>query len=175
MASVLLLLDVQRNMLEPPAPVPAAGVVSAVIADLLKRARAAGAPVVHVRNCGSGDDPDVPGTPGWELVHEVRAGEHVVDKCAPDAFADTHLSTLVPPGADVVIAGMQSEHCVGATALSALRRGHHVTLVRGAHATYDARVPAAVLARQVEEGLRAAGVAVLDRQAVTFGRPFAKR
>jgi hypothetical protein len=45
--------------------------------------------------------------------------------------------------------------------------------VRGAHATYDSRVPAAVVSRQVESGLREAGIAVLDRQAVTFAQPAA--
>ncbi len=170
MSSVLLLVDVQRNMLLPPTPVPAAAVVSAAIGDLLRRARAAGAGIVHVRNCGAEGDPDVPGAPGWELVNDVRDGEPVVDKRAPDAFAGTELASLLPEGADVVLAGMQSEYCVGATALSAQRRGHHVTLVRGAHATYDGELPAAVVARQVEAGLRAAGVAVLERQAVTFAR-----
>jgi nicotinamidase-related amidase len=168
MSTVLLLVDVQRNMLLPPTPVPAAGVVSAAIEDLLRRARKADALVVHVRNCGTDGDPDVPGTPGWELVHEVRPGEHVVDKHAPDAFAGTALGALIPQGAEVVVAGMQSEFCVGATALAALHRGHHVTLVRGAHATYDGELPAAVVSRQVEEGLREAGVSVLDREAVTF-------
>jgi nicotinamidase-related amidase len=173
MTSVLLLVDVQRNMLLPPAPVPAAGVVSAAIGDLLRRARAAGAMVVHVRNCGTDGDPDVPGSPGWELVHDVLPGEHVVDKRAPDAFAGTELASLLPEGSEVVVAGMQSEYCVGATALAAVRRGHRVTLVRGAHATYDSRVPATVVSRQVESGLREAGIAVLDRQAVTFAQPVA--
>jgi nicotinamidase-related amidase len=168
MNTVLLLVDVQRNMLFPPTPVPSAGVVSFAIEDLLRRAREAGALVVHVRNCGTDGDPDVPGAPGWELVHEVRSGEHVVDKHAPDAFAGTELGSLIPQGADVVLAGMQSEICVGATAMAALHRGHHVTLVRGAHATYDGGLPAAVVSRQVEEGLREAGVSVLNRQAVTF-------
>ena len=67
---MLLFVDVQRNMLEPPAPVPAADPVSAALATLLERARAAGAPVIHIRNNGSEVDPDLPGSPGWELVHQ---------------------------------------------------------------------------------------------------------
>jgi nicotinamidase-related amidase len=170
MNTVLLLVDVQRNMLLPPTPVPSAGVVSHAIDDLLRRAREAGALVIHIRNCGTDGDPDVPGTPGWELVHEVLPGEHVIDKRAPDAFAGTDLGAVIPQGAAVVVAGMQSEFCVGATALAALHRGHPVTLVRGAHATYDGELPAAVISRQVEEGLRDAGVSVLERRAVTFAQ-----
>ena len=69
MTSVLLLVDVQRNMLEPPEPVPEAGPVGEAIRVLLGRARSAGTTVIHVRNNGDDDDPDAPGTPGWELVH----------------------------------------------------------------------------------------------------------
>ncbi len=134
MASVLLMVDVQRNMLLPPEPVP-----------------------------------DARGTPGWELVHEVRDGERVVDKHEPDAFAGTALSRLIPASAAVVVAGMQSELCVRETSLSALRRGHRVTLVRGAHATYDGKDPADTTSRRIEEELATAGVSVVDRDDVAFG------
>ncbi|MGK5529601.1 isochorismatase family protein [Streptomyces sp. URMC 129] len=163
MASVLLLLDVQKNMLLPPAPVLGAEAVSAAIGDLLDRARAAGSLVVHLRNCGAVGDPDEPGTPGWELVHETRDGEPVVDKREPDAFAGTRLASLIPAGSGIVVAGLQSEFGVRATARAALDRGHRVVLVRGAHGTYEARVP-----RETEAELRAAGVTVADPEAVRF-------
>jgi hypothetical protein len=57
---------------------------------------------------------------------------------------------------------------VRATSLSALRRGHTVTLVRGAHATYDGDTPAKETSQRVEEELAAAGVAVVDPAGVTF-------
>ncbi|GAA4437901.1 hypothetical protein GCM10023148_44850 [Actinokineospora soli] len=124
MAEVLVLVDVQRNMVRPPTPVPGAEEIDAAVTTLLTRARIAGAQVVHVRNNGGTGDPDETGTPGWELVHDVVGGEHIVDKAESDAFAGTELADLVPPGARLVVAGMQSEYCVRATALSALRRGH---------------------------------------------------
>jgi nicotinamidase-related amidase len=162
------MIDVQRNMLEPPLPVPAAGGVGAVIRDVLAQARAAGAQVVHVRNNGPEDAPDAPGSDGWELVHEVRAGEPLVDKWVPDSFADTGLDKLLPAGSPVVVVGMQSEYCVQATCLAAVARGHQVTLVRDAHATYDDDVPAADAARRVEDELRAAGVMVLGSEDLRF-------
>lgn len=168
MAAVLLLVDVQKNMLLPPQPVPDAEAVGAAISGLLDRARSAGATVVHIRNNGGENDPDAPGLPGWELVHEVRAGEHLVDKEEGDAFAGTPLADLVPTSAELVVAGMQSEYCVRETSLSALRRGHQVTLVRGAHATYDGQTPAEEVARQVEEELRAAGASVANPVDVSF-------
>ncbi|RKN37915.1 isochorismatase family protein [Streptomyces hoynatensis] len=157
MSDALLLVDVQRNMLLPPAPVLGAARVGARLGRLLEAARAAKVPVFHVRNCGPEGEPDEPGAAGWELVHEVRRGERVVDKGECDAFEGTALGELLPAGAELVVAGMQSEFCVRGTALGALRRGHRVALIRGAHATYDAAVPAAV-----EEELRAAGVLVAD-------------
>jgi nicotinamidase-related amidase len=168
MTSVLLLVDVQQNMLLPPAPVPGAAAVSAAIEDVLGDARSAGAVVVHIRNNGGEDDPDAPGTSGWELVHEVHAGEHVVDKHEQDAFAGTPLSDLIPASAEVIVVGMQSEYCVRETSLSALRRGCQVTLVRAAHATYDGDVPAETTSHRIEVELGAAGVSVLDRVDVTF-------
>jgi nicotinamidase-related amidase len=168
MTSVLLLVDVQRNMLEPPTPVPDAAAVSAAIEDILSRARAAGTPVVHIRNNGGAGDPDESGTPGWELTHEVRDGEPVVDKHQADAFAGTPLAELLPASADLVVVGMQSEYCIRATSLSALDRGHRVSVVCGAHATYPDQEPAEKISQQVEEELGAAGAAIVDRAQVTF-------
>ncbi len=165
------MIDVQRSMLEPPEPVPAAPAVSGVIGDLLGRARAAGAIVIHVRNNGTEDDPDLPGAPGWELVHEVRQGEHVIDKYEPNSFADTGLSKLLPSGADLVVVGMQSEYCVRATSLAALEQGHTVMLVRGAHATYDGALPASAIAQQVEAELTGLGVSLVDDHEVVFRAP----
>ncbi|GLU45809.1 isochorismatase family protein [Nocardiopsis ansamitocini] len=168
MTTVLLLIDVQRNMLQPPEPVPAAAEVAPVLADLLERARFAGAPVVHVRNNGGPDDPDETGTFGWELVCRPRTGELVVDKTEPDAFSGTPLAGLLPVGASVVIAGMQSEFCVRATARAAMRRGHPVTLVRGAHATYDDAAPAHGISQDVEKELVHEGAALADLDEVRF-------
>lgn len=168
MASVLLMVDVQRNMLEAPTPVPEAEPVSAAIREVLDRAREADAMIVHIRNNGGSGDADAPGTPGWELVHDVRDGEHIIDKQEHDAFSGTKLAELIPEESDVVMVGMQSEFCIRATALAALRRDHHVTLVRGAHATYHGEVPAAETSRQIDLVLGAAGVDITDPDKVTF-------
>ena len=157
---VLLLIDVQRNMLEPPTPVPDAASVGAAIAGILQTAREAGATVIHVRNNGTDGDPDQPGTDGWQLIHDVRDGEPVVDKTTSDSFAGTDLADFVRDGAPVIAVGMQSEYCVRATSLASLARGHAVTVVSGAHATYDDDKPAADISRDVESELRAAGATI---------------
>lgn len=163
MTSVLLLVDVQADMLLPPEPVPDAATVGPAIRHVLDQARAAGATVVHIRNTGGPDDPDEPGTPGWELVNQPHAGEPVLDKTTGDAFASTDLADRIPSDATVVVIGMQSEFCIQDTALGALDRGHPVTLVRGAHSTYDDGVAA-----QVEADLAGKGVTVVDPADLTF-------
>lgn len=163
MTSVLLVVDVQADMLLPPEAVPDAATVGPAIEQVLDQARAAGASVVHIRNTGGPGDPDEPGTPGWELVNQPADGEPVLDKTTGDAFASTDLADRLPQDAGVVLIGMQSEFCVRSTALGALDHGHQVTLVHGAHATYDAGV-----AEQVETELADAGVTIVDLADLRF-------
>ena len=59
----LLLIDAQVNMFAPD-PVHDGPVVLSRLKELAGRARAAGIPVIFVRNNGSPDDPDAPHTPG---------------------------------------------------------------------------------------------------------------
>lgn len=157
-------------MVRPPTPVPDAEAVEAAVTELLTRARIAGVPVVHVRNNGGTGDPDETGTPGWELIHDVIGGEPIIDKNESDAFTGTQMSDVLPAGTRLVIAGMQSEYCVRATALSALRRGHQVVLASGAHATYDGETDAATISLGVETDLAAAGVAVQGHAEIVFRR-----
>ena len=165
----LLLIDVQRNMLLPPQPVPDAPAVGLKIAQILERARRSGAMVVHVRNNGGKDDPDAPGTTGWELIHDVAGPETVVDKHTPNSFAGTELGSLLADVREVVIVGMQSEYCVRETSLAALQRGLAVSLVRGAHATYGhGKRTAAEIAAATEDELAQAGARILDAGDVTF-------
>jgi nicotinamidase-related amidase len=125
--------------------------------------------VVHVRNNGGKDDPDAPGTAGWELVHDVAAREAVIDKHTPNSFAGTELGTLLADARDLVIVGMQSEYCVRETALAALEQGFAVVLARGAHSTYgDGKRGAAEIAADTEDELAQAGARILDADAVTF-------
>jgi nicotinamidase-related amidase len=165
----LLLLDVQRNMLLPPQPVPDAPVVSSKITEILQRARRSCAMVIHVRNNGDEDDPDAPGAAGWELIHDVAEHEAVVDKREPNGFTGTELWSLLADARDVIIVGMQSDYCVRETALTALERGLPVMLVRGAHATYgDGKRSAAEIVAATEIELEQAGIRILDTDDVTF-------
>jgi nicotinamidase-related amidase len=175
MATTLLLIDLQRNMLEPPDQVrradqvPCATRLIEAANTLLERARAAGASVVHVRNNGDEVDPDFPGTPGWELYHVPIEGEAIIDKFEMDAFAGTALAELIPAGSTIVVGGLPSDYCVRATVLEALRQGYDVRLMRGAHGAYDTDGKSGeTIEKEVEEELRAAGARLVDLRSPVF-------
>ncbi|MFC9929806.1 cysteine hydrolase family protein [Streptomyces sp. NPDC127190] len=118
-------------------------------AELLARAREAGARVVHVIHDGG------PGTP-----YDIRAdigrihprvapaeGEAVVVKGAPDAFRDTDLGAHVDAAGhqDVIIAGFMTHMCVTFTAQGAFLRGNRPTVVADACATRPLSTPVATV------------------------------
>ncbi|WP_225823919.1 cysteine hydrolase family protein [Streptomyces naphthomycinicus] len=108
-------------------------------AELLSRARAAGAKVIHVVNDGGEGTPyDIRAEIG--RIHPKVApadGEETVVKTKPNAFLDTDLGDLVDAAGndDVVIAGFMTHMCVAFTAQGAFLRGNRPTVVADASAT----------------------------------------
>ena len=171
MTRALMLIDVQRNMLEPPTPVPAAASIREALQDLLLRARGAGALVIHVQNDGPPGEPDEPGTDGWQLVFPAGAGELIVRKDQPDTFAANPAlakDLAAQEITEVVIAGMQSNYCVAESSRGALKHGLQAILASGAHATYDENEPASAISAQIERELATEGITVLSFRNVRF-------
>jgi streptothricin hydrolase len=171
MARALMLIDVQRNMLEPPTPVPSAGATREALHDLLLRARREGALVIHVLNDGAPGDPDEPGTDGWELVFPPDAGELILRKDQEDTFAaNPALADELSAReiTEVVIAGLQSNYCVAESSRGALKQGLRAILASGAHATYDEGEPASVISARIEQELADEGVVVLPCRDLSF-------
>jgi nicotinamidase-related amidase len=137
MAAALLVIDVQRALLDELAPERRAEFVDA-LQRVLERARAGDYPVVYVRHDGSPAEL-FPGTPEWEVASEIapRPGDPIVEKRFRDAFRETTLAdVLTGLGIDeLLVSGMQTEYCVDATVREAERRGYRVTLIEDAHAT----------------------------------------
>ncbi|NUU00517.1 cysteine hydrolase family protein [Herbaspirillum robiniae] len=124
--------------------VPLHGIDAAVgqIAELLRQARAAGAPVVHVvhhaKPGGVLFDPQGPHSAIIEGV-QPQDGEAIVVKGLPNSFAGTTLDEeLKKTGRkSLVIAGFATHMCVSATTRSALDHGYASTVVAAACATRD--------------------------------------
>lgn len=140
-SSALLVVDAQRNRFET-APGAHDGVeLLGRIAGMIQRARAAGVPVVFVRNHGAAGEPDEPGTPGWELTSALPrlSAEPIVDRSKSDAFEGTNLNALLRARGvrRVVVCGLQSESCIAATSRGAKALGYEVALVEDGHSTFD--------------------------------------
>lgn len=170
---VLLLLDTQVAMLaDPPIGVPESRSVKDNLTRILAQARNAKPPplIIHVRNNGDAGDLDEPNTDGWQLIFPPETDEPVIDKLKNNAFAGTRLGELVPPHAEIVVAGFQTDYSIRATCSAALGRGNEVLLIKGAHATYDrievlhggGVTPAHQIEADIEAELEEAGVHLLD-------------
>lgn len=137
MSAVLLVVDVQRELVDRLAPLRRSDFLT-TLGGLIGRAREAGVPIVYVRHAGSVEL--IAGTPGWEIASEIapRFGEPIVDKRFRDAFRETDLADVLKRlrCERLIVCGMQTEFCVDATVREAERRGYIVTLVEDGHATY---------------------------------------
>ena len=167
----LMIIDAQRNMLEPPGSIPNAAGIRQRLEELIHRARTARDDRSRA-NDGGPNDPDAPGTPGWELVFTPMPSEKVVRKSVRGVFESNPalVEQLRERGvAKLVVAGMQSEWCIAASVLAAERAGFEVDLVRDAHATYNGTSCSADdIARQVERDLQRERVRLATAMDVTF-------
>lgn len=137
----LLLIDYQNEYLEGPVALP--GAVPAVEAAkrLLASARAAGAPVFHVAHRGAeGGIFDRAGRRGAFIDGlGPEAGETVVEKPMPNAFARTGLeAALAATGRrKLIVIGFMTHMCVSSTVRAALDLGYMSTIAADACASRD--------------------------------------
>lgn len=135
------------------------------VGALLEAARASQLPVLHIQHCAAAGEPFAEGASGWPIFGPVapRESEPVVRKRAADAFRETDLhERLQEIGArTLLVAGIQTEHCVAATCRGALRSGYAVQLARDAHSTWPAE------GRSADE-IRADEGAALEADGVTL-------
>ena len=163
-AQALVVVDVQRGLVEGARRVPDAERVLAAVRSAVASARAAGVLVVHLQDDGYDGDTITFGTPGWELAVPAGEDEPVLRKDAEDGFVGTGLGDRLDAAGvrTVALVGIQSEMCVAATARGALAHGLTVVLPHDGHATYDVpadgpmpAVPALMAARAAEWSLGA--------------------
>lgn len=137
---VLLIIDAQREYTDGLLPLPGAQAAVDALAGLLERARAAGAPVVHVRHKGPGKAFN-PASPGFEIVAPLtpKAGESIVDKGLPNAFAGTELAKLLAATGrkNLIVGGFMTHMCVSATVRAATDNGYMSTIAADTVATRD--------------------------------------
>ncbi|KAF9766311.1 hypothetical protein IL306_001302 [Fusarium sp. DS 682] len=121
--------------------------------------------VQHEESPESG--PLVKGSKPWELVFKNdpnNARELLVSKNQRDTFKSNPdlIGLLKSKGVQHIVAfGIQSECCVLETCKGALEAGLRVTLLQGAHSTYDTEDKTALeIEEDVENALKALGASV---------------
>ena len=138
--AVLIIIDAQREYVD--GKLPLAGIRPSIsaAAGLLECARKAGTPVIHVVHKGKGTlfNPD---TPYFAIVPQLLpvAGEVVIEKTLPNAFAGTNLAEAVARTGRkrLIIVGYMTHMCVSSTVRAALDLGYRNTVVADATATRD--------------------------------------
>jgi len=144
--SALVIVDAQNEYVS--GKLPLAGIDDAIAeaARLLAAARATGTPVIHiVHHSAPGRPVFDPITAFAEIVPQLtpRAGEEVIVKRLPNAFAGTTLETRLKAIAAatgrkaILLTGFMTHMCISATARAALDLGIAATVVATACATRD--------------------------------------
>ncbi len=138
--SLVIVIDAQREYVDGALPLEGVDAALDEGARLLKRARAAGAPVIHVVHRGGGAlfNPD---TPYFAITAPLAPadGEQVIEKRLPNAFAGTGLQAAIAATGrkQLVVIGFMTHMCVSSTVRAALDLGYQTTLIAAATATRD--------------------------------------
>lgn len=145
-ASTLVLIDIQNEYFDGPLRLTGVEAALSAAAGLLSRARTLGTPVVHVRHRGKPGGAFDPEAPRGQIHASVAplAGETIIDKTLPNAFAGTALAAALEEIGErpLIVAGFMTHMCVSATVRAALDRGLSSTVAMDATATRDLPDPA---------------------------------
>lgn len=140
--SVLVVIDPQREYSDGKLPLAGIDAAIAETAQLLKQARRAGTPVIHVvHHAKPGSALFDPNGPFVDFIPQLapQPGEKVIVKGLPNAFAATDLDQRLAANGrrNLIVAGFATHMCISATLRAALDHGYRTTLVAAATATRD--------------------------------------
>lgn len=143
--AAIVVIDAQNEYVNGKLPLPDVDAGLREIERLLARARAAGTPILHIRHVGRAGGLFDPDASGGQIAAKVAplAGEAVIDKRLPNAFAGTDLNDRLAATQrkNLVVVGFMTHLCVSSTVRAALDHGYACTVVAGATGTRD--LPAA--------------------------------
>ena len=155
--SAIVVIDAQHEYVDGKLPLAGVGPALDEIGRLLKRARAAQVPVIHIQHQGRPGGAFGPDTPGFAIAAPAAPapGEAVVHKSLPNAFASTDLASRLAAlkRPNVLLVGFMTHMCVEATARAAIDLGLKATVIASATATRDLPDPltgATVTAAEVQ-------------------------
>jgi nicotinamidase-related amidase len=140
--TALLVVDVQLGAFDGElCPViSASDQLLANVAHLIDAARTSNIDVVFIQHCAPAGEVFEEGTVHWQIHPDIGPikGEPIVGKHESSAFDGTNLHDILQSLEidTLVVCGLQSEHCVSNTVLSALGLGYVVTIAQDAHSTW---------------------------------------
>ncbi|MBI5262467.1 MAG: cysteine hydrolase [Bradyrhizobium sp.] len=139
--SCLILIDIQNEYRAGPLALPGADAAIANAANLLARAREAGAAIFHVAHRGRQGGLFDRSAERGAIVASLAAqsNEPVIEKGLPNAFAGTDLQARLGTTGrkNIVLAGFMTHMCVSSTARAGLDLGFRVTVDADSCATRD--------------------------------------
>jgi nicotinamidase-related amidase len=138
--SAVVIIDAQREYVDGKLPLEGVDAALAEIGRLLAAARAAQAPVIHIAHRSKpGDDLFDPDGPYYRFAAPAMpiAGETVIDKGLPNAFAGTGLLDAVRATGrnTLILAGFMTHMCISTTARAAIDLGFRNFVVADGTAT----------------------------------------
>ena len=149
--ATIVIIDAQREYSDGKLPLTGVGTAMDVISDLLTRARAANATIVHILHNGKPGGAFDPDSEGFQPTAQSAPvdGEIIIEKALPNAFAGTNLDAVLKGAGSkpLIIAGFMTHMCVSSTARAALDLGYSTTVVADAVATRDLPNPAGGVVR----------------------------
>jgi polar amino acid transport system substrate-binding protein len=164
----LLVIDIQRAAFDgvrcPPLDAPDALLDSAH--TLIDAARAGGHPIVFIQHSEGPGEPFEKGTEQW-LLHpsfDPHSDDIRITKTKSSSFAGTTLDAALKSRDvdELVVCGLQSEHCISNTTQSALQLGYKVRVASDGHGTWpDGGRTAAEIRHEVNAKLAEAGAAMV--------------
>ncbi|MBY0533328.1 MAG: cysteine hydrolase [Xanthobacteraceae bacterium] len=168
--SAVVIIDAQNEYVNGKLPLVNIAPALDNIAILLKAARAAGAPIIHVQHKGRAGGLFDPAADAFKLAPQAASasGEAIVEKPLPNAFAQTNLQDLLTKTGkkSLIVAGFQTHMCISSTVRAALDLGYRTTVVADAAATRDLPDPTGGPALSAAELHRAALAGLADRFAI---------
>lgn len=161
--ATLLIIDAQEEYRSGTLRLPGLEQALAEISSLLAQARARGTPVIHVRHLGVAEGLFDPQGPRGQFLPETipQAGERIVEKRLPNAFAGTDLhEQLQALGfVDIIVCGFMTHSSISSTVRAMKDHGYRCTLVDKACTTRDLPSASGTLAADTVHRLEIAALA----------------
>jgi nicotinamidase-related amidase len=166
--TALLVIDVQRALFTRPNPIYKAKQLIETINLMVDRSHLFGVKVIYVQHANQSFLKE--GTEGWQF-HPGISPEEVdllIQKKQGNAFTDTLLqSELEVRGIqNLLITGLVTQGCIGATCLGGLELGYRVCLVEDGHSNYNQE--AAAVIKKWQNKLELTGVEIMTADRIEF-------